>query len=776
VRARRLLALGEALAAEEDLARVRAACGVPRDARARREDRALARAIDAGADAQVRDRVAQNRCVGADCTGRSGERRAAERTTLLAAAREQGPAATRRASARLGASLPAEETIDLLLADLRGELGEAVLLDDEIRTWVGGAGWESLSSLVVSRHPAEAAYLQLRLAGIVADMPIAPAPSRGPTQLDRWADRAFETERDHGWRVSAWEGDLAGAEFAITTAWRPTDGGEPPPPVEGVAVPEHWIARVSATPQWLRAALVLARLRAAGGHEDEGLAIARFAIARAHALELAGALAQARTAVVRVLADGRPWHALALADAWAGAGLEDLVAAASTGVLLEDAVCGGACADDADRDSVARVLGEAWMKATAAAARERALAHRGRIAAVDDCPTLAELLAPDAASETAEALALARDRPRAPELPTRLARALEADPAIACAGRTIAPLLAARSAGVEAARIADLWSHAAQMRASAQLFVHAQLAIIADRPRQSELLAIASAASARVPAGTWRRLAAFALATGRRDIGLMALREALLHRPDLDDSALRLRIAIEAVLDRVRGPAVAGTPAGRESAAREVEAWVGEGTPLQTWSRREQLARTIAREHELSPGARKAVIDTIFPTDELRSRHRGAVAAVSGMPPREDPRPFDLAALELAITTGRAGALPAVTAFFADPRALVDVRLAIARHARDWSAKRRAAIGVASFGSAADRLRAAAALVRAAPEERRRAIVDVLVQVPAALAPSDGPEIARAVGLADDDEALLRVAFSLPFEPGLMIDEAEDAG
>jgi hypothetical protein len=373
-------------------------------------------------------------------------------------------------------------------------------------------------------------------------------------------------------------------------------------------------------------------------------------------------------------------------------------------------------------------------------------------------------------------LVLARDRPDSPALPTRLARALEADPALACAARTVVPLLAAHGAGVEAARVADLWSHAPQMRASSQLFVHAQLAMLADRPRQSELLATAAAASAREPAATWRRLAAFALASGRRDVGLMALREALMHTADLDDPSLRMRLVIEGVLDRVRGPAVAGTVAGREAAAREVDAWVAGGASVQAWSRRDRLARTLARRPGLDAAARAAASAAIFPTDELRSRHAVALAALHGELPTADPPPFDLAALEAAVAGGRVGALPAVTALFAEPAALTEVRLALADHARNWSVRRRAAIGVAVLGGAADRLRAAAALVRAAPAERRRAIVDVLVQVPAALAPVDAPELARAVALADDDEALLRVAFSLPFESALMVgDDAEGA-
>ena len=178
-----------------------------------------------------------------------------------------------------------------------------------------------------------------------------------------------------------------------------------------VPVPTLWSARRRVDPGSLPKLLLLARLRALGGHDDQALEIVVFALAEAHAQGLPGAEALAAAEGRRYLAAGQPWAALAVAGAVPGAASADLTHAAGAALVLARATCEGACAGaDAPRDRIAvrQVFGEPWLLAQEARAEELALARPLAPRPVAGCPDLGELLAPDARGPLAAALAQVR--------------------------------------------------------------------------------------------------------------------------------------------------------------------------------------------------------------------------------------------------------------------------------------------------------------------------------------------------------------------------------
>lgn len=512
-----------------------------------------------------------------------------------------------------------------------------------------------------------------------------------------------------------------------------------------------------------------ARLRHAAGHDRRALEIARYVAARAVAEAVPDADARIAREAAWHLAHGRPWQALAVASVVPHPQSQRAAAAAATALRLTEAFCGGPCNDDGDRVLVERTLGEGWVRERVA---EQLMAsqRRSRAAApVDACPTLGELLAPDATGRLAQALAQVRREPGAPGQGQRLREAIEADLGMGCAGRYAVPLLRAGGHVPSADGLAEMLAHEATLDAPRALTVHAALAMVAGRERQASLLATAAGAVSREPTRTWRDLARHAYATGHRELALRSLREALLHTPELDDPQLRRALVLVGLRGIDEGWSMRETPAGAAEPASFVADLVAHAEPERRWATREALARALAEQAWLDADARQRLAPALWPTPELEQAHavgRAWVGLASDRPPDLEPAdvgPLDLASLELLVVAQKRKQLPAATLVFVEPARMEPLRLALATHGREWVLRWRTAVGLAVYGAPAARARAMAVLLEMAQAGPRQALIELALEDLAVVEP--GPAGLMEAPLLATPEDQLGVVFSLPPDP-----------
>ncbi|HEY0139132.1 MAG TPA: hypothetical protein VGB85_33825, partial [Nannocystis sp.] len=386
-----------------------------------------------------------------------------------------------------------------------------------------------------------------------------------------------------------------------------------------VPVPSLWSARRRVDADSLPKLLLLARLRALGGRDDQALEIALFALAEAYAQGLPGAEAMARAEGRRLLAAGEPWAALAVASAVPGLATADLTHAAGAAIVLAQAACPGGCTDaESARDRVAarQVLGEPWLLAQEGRARELAFARDLPGAPATGCPELGELLAPGARGPLSTALGQARDelthRPRrataetgpkdqasrpataSPETGEALRRAVEADPTMACAGRLVAPLLYAGDHRVAATALAEQLIHAPQEVASGVLALQSELALGLGRRDQADQMLVAAAAASADPGAVWLRAARLGAYVDARHYQLLALRQGLMHVPAAEAAPLRLALVVRSLRDANDAWAARESDVGREALMRGVESYLDNEAPARRWQAREDLANALA--------------------------------------------------------------------------------------------------------------------------------------------------------------------------------------
>ena len=566
-----------------------------------------------------------------------------------------------------------------------------------------------------------------------------------------------------------------------------------------VPVPSLWSARRRVDADSLPKLLLLARLRALGGRDDQALEITLFALAEAHAQGLPGVEAMARAEGHRHLAAGEPWAALAIASAVPGVATADLSHAAGAAIVLGQAACAGGCSGaESARDRVAarQVLGEAWLTAQEARARELAFARERTSVATAGCTELGELLAPGARGPLASALSQSRDeltrRPQrvaagtgpkgqvaaaapAPGPATlearstgeALRRAIEADPTLACAGRLVAPLLYAGDHRVAAAALADQLSHAPQEIAAGVLALQSELALGLGRRDQADQMLIAAAAASADPRAVWLRAARLGALVDARHYQLLALRQGLMHIPAAEAAPLRLALVVRSLRDANDAWAVRESEVGREALLRGVESYLEGEAPARRWQAREDLANALAEHRWADLEAALLIRAALWPEPGLQRQHPAAAArlerALGGVadPPSGSPlAPAELAAA-LAAPKGPAPELPAAALAFVPVDQLEGVRLEIVRHHPDPLQRRRVAIALASSGSAPTRAEALrlllAELARTDPA-RRDAVTDLLLVGLAAASDTAEPMVATS-----DD--LLALVFALTRDP-----------
>lgn len=755
--------IGEGDAALDDLDRVRAACG-EQESRPRRAATAIAAAqVDARVQASLPCR---------DCdvgTDRDLER---DDAAAMARATEQGPLSLRRLAAEHGRELPAATIVELLLADIRGELGFALVDDDELRGWIGELPDDAFVPLLTTRSAPEAAWLRLQLERVLGRSPDGGAVSSAQRML--WADRAAMIDGIVDWRRLAYVDDGTGVEQDLVARWRPQARRDAPsgPVDRDVIAPTsgHWSQRVEPTARSVPELLLYARLRDAAGDRELSLATAIAVLRGAIAAGLPDATTWLQDEVARALAWGRPWRALALASASEQADLEPLRAAAATAVLVEELLCEGPCADGAaDRTAVEVVLGGEWLGATRSKLRELAFARAHARAAAGACPGLDEALVPGARSPLGDALAAARE-PAAVDAAERIAAGIEADPTLVCNARLLLPLLAARGAGPTAARLSELLSHAPELRVAPLLLVGAELALQSGDGMRAAQLGTAAAAAARDAAGAWRELARMAAGHEARDVLRLALRELVLHAHGAEAEAARHAMLIGAIEDGWLAWGPRDTPAGREAVRRHVvEAAAGLPQARRAAWRERLVASLAPRIHDDT--AIEVTIAAVLP-GELLARHPVAATRLGR---RELPRAPAFASdqlLALQVAARRVPELPSWVSSFGAPNSWTHTRVALATHAREWTVRRRLAIGALVLGDARTRASAAAQVVTMAPPGSRVALERVLLERPAALRPDhDGGW--RPTAVVDDDVWLLRVLFALPLAPALWLPEPE---
>lgn len=793
-RASAFAAQGAGRAAEDDMRRADHVCAPPIDPGDRTRLHELRQRVDQAAQAESDAFVRAQRCAGEDCREPGADERIAAVHEAIAKADADGPIALRAAADALDVSLSPEQIARLLRADLHGELGSAIVGDDEVRAWVGGQPWSELAPTLMSQDAETSAYAQLRLGVVMRDLPVAPRRTGGPSEADIWAAHAIEAAGDAAWRVLAWQGDLGSAELALGGRWRPvapsaaaasaSTPGEGPagatataaaaPEVKGVDASSHWSSRVDPDRAALPALLAVARLRHTAGKHDDALAITRDVLARAAGQR--DVTAEASGEAAWHLSWGRPWQALAVALSVPSPRTEAAAAAAASAILLQAAFCGGPCHEDEDLGVVTRVLGEAWVGEERERLDDRALAGTrppARSSAGADqgdgaspCAGLAELLAPDAQGPVAEALrAASRDVRGEPTL-ALYARAFESDVTLACEARWVMPLWAAADGVTSADAVLERLVYGPQVEAPRTLAAHAQLGMIAHRSREAEQAAVAAGATSRDPRAQWIDLMRFADATGSRDLELFAGREALLHTPALHDGALRRALVVERLHDLRRESADLTTPAGLEGFAARLDEHLARFAPGQRWAEREAIARALADEPWVDDAARGQLQRILWPTQELVDAHPIGTRRLAADPGVTTPAPFDAAALSLWARGGKALASP--TRAFLDPGRAAGLRRALSRHAEPWTERWRIAIGLCVYGGDADRAAAVASLLAMSEGDARVALVDLLAAGPAALAPDERVETtglgvaATPVALVAEEDVLVRLLFGLP--------------
>ncbi|TPV93116.1 MAG: hypothetical protein B7733_22340, partial [Myxococcales bacterium FL481] len=494
-RARDLLALGDAVAADHDLRRVVLLCGTSPEPAVRQRDAELWERVEAQSETQVRAQRTLDSAAWLEQT--AGPTPAAnDRVT---------PAQQRERARRERRSLEPAEVIALLVAETRGQTGLELIDDAELRGLIGFGDWSAFAPRLTGLPASLSAYVRVRLAAVLSSVPGAETVAGRDQLLARsvGGGGVADAAPIHRVRVAAVQSSAALSELALRgellgppTPAESADTGSTAvaPPLAASPSVAHWGLGVEVSPRTAGLLALLARLRGARRWDAATLAIARQAIG-------AAGVAEARDEIRRALVHGRPWSALALAAAAPADLGREVWGAIGVALSLQRAVCDGACSEEQrdDRGLASVVLGEAEL----AAFTERAVqtARAGQRPAADSTPVeeaACGAMAQVVLDPSQSALGGILRRSPVDQAPAAwvgiLARALESDPALGCVGRWVTPLLADAMAEVTARTLADRLGMAPELESSAQLELHAQLALVAGQPSRARRLAIESAA------------------------------------------------------------------------------------------------------------------------------------------------------------------------------------------------------------------------------------------------------------------------------------------
>jgi hypothetical protein len=764
-RARVEAELGEALAADLDMRRLALTCPT----RITDEDRGFMASLRPLAQAQARGQ----RTLDASITP-SPDAITIVQSQLdqqLELARKRSPRAMIAFAEAERIELEPEDIAGLLAAEFAGALGPGLITPRRLSAWVGDNDVAAVLVAVDGLPDGVREYALLRLASVRSS-------DRLAGEQQTWIVAAMDAVAGQGpqeaakaWRVAASVGDLGGAEFALNTNLRdmiPT--AEPSADGAVIKPSSHWSRRVPVERRSFDLLLTLARLLELRDQPVLALELRRSVIVAGYEVGLVQVGPAAAEEVLRLLALGRPWQALAVAEVVPGPLIDEVLPAVAASVALARA----AKLDEAiatDRNVVWRALGDSWLEswdprvdAATGGLELRELTTNPR------CPELAQWLVPEQVGPLARvgldpeasklALEAALAQPQAPETGVALARAIESDLGLACS----APLVNLLHAGLHLLALEtldDRLAHAPELSASAQLQLQAEIAAAYGATGRATLLTISAAAESVDPRSMWARAAVAGRSFGAREYTLEALRQVILHSSGLDDAAARRELLLIRLRD-VDSDAILrdGDRKAIEAVREAIRSYLVEAPDSRRWSRLDDLLGALAREPRADATAWARLLEILEPIldDRTSAWHRASIEALTraaSEDPAKDPakdqgtltlRP-ELAAL------GDADAICELAGSASEPQRLLGSAIACGPRAR---------------------AEALAALVEASPTDARANLRALILAGPiAAEVDPDRPGVVHSVPALAREGLSLRVAFNLPLDPVWIITESQ---
>lgn len=763
-RARVEAALGQSLAADADMRRVELLCPNSIDA----DDRALLSSLQPAAAAEARAKhTLEEASLDVDASAVAEREQRLRRELELA--RKRGPRAVATLADAEGMQVAADDVAVLLAAEFAGALGAGLVSHARLSAWVGDNSVEAVSDAIDTLPGGVREYALLRLASVRVH-PDADAMTQA------WivaANGALVGQGPHeaakGWRISASLGELSTAEFALNTNLRDMipPAVEPDAEAEGADAGEgsaaepkrHWSQRVPVDRRSFDLLLTLARLFEERGQTVPALELRRSVLVAGYEVGLAQVAEAAVEEVRRQLILGHPWQALAIAEVVPGPLLDEALPALASAVSLARAAGLGE-AIDADQNIVWRALGDAWVEQWAP--RFDAVRADLDLGDGERCPDIGRWLDPEAEPRLREvgldparsqaAVEAAFAELGAPETGAALAAALESDLALSCS----APVVTLLAAGVHDLRLASLDErlvHAPELAGSLQRQLHAELALAHGEGRRATELTITAAAEARDPRALWARAVRAGLTHGAREYTIEALREVLLHTPDLADPAARRELLLMRLRD-VDGDEDlrSGRASTVEALRAQVAGYLDEVPASQRWARVDALLWRLASESRTDARAWSLLVELVD-LDARAAAHPRASAALLAA--------ARAAGAELALGGGApdAGLQGGAPALLSDTRALCEAAASL-----DGQPLR--LVGAAVGCDPRERAEAHADLLAAAPEATAADLRAAILAGPIALEPEPArPAIVHAVPALLSGELIARIVFDLPLEP-----------
>lgn len=753
-RARAEAELGEPLAADADMRRVALVCPAQIDD----DDRGFMTSLRPQAEAQAKgQRSLPSSLSPTRETITQLDAQLAERLEL---ARKRSPRAMIAVAEAERIQLQPDDVAVLLAAEFAGALGPGFVSARRLSAWVGNNSIEDVTAAIDTLPDGVREYALLRLASVRSSERLA-------AERESWIVAAMDSVAGQGsheaakaWRVAASVGDRSGAEFALNTNLRDMiPVGELGPDGTMVKPSSHWSRRVPVDRRSFDLLLTLARLLELREQPVLALELRRSVIVAGYEVGLAQVGPAAAEEVLRQLALGRPWQALAVAEIVPGPLIDEVFPAiASTLALARAAKLDESIA--ADRNVVWRALGDAWFESwdPRLDAAMAGLDLSNASADGQRCPELGRWLIPEQASELARvgldpevsraAIEAALAQPDALATGVLLTRAIEADLGLACA----APLVNLLHAGPHLLALETLDErliHAPELSASMQLQLQAEIAAAHGADGRAMLLTTSAAAESVDPRAVWARAATAGRSFGVREYTLEALRQVVLHSDGLDDPAARRELLLIRLRDVDHDEVLRdGDGKAIEAIQRAIRDYLDEAPSARRWSRLDELLWALAREPRADALAWTRLREILAPILDAPTvaRHLEAVAALAkreGAGESADPATLP-ARPELALL-GDADSICELASASLDPQRLVGAAIACGPRAR---------------------AEAYAALVEAVAEDARAGVRARILAGPiAAEIDPERPAVLHAVPAWTREGLSLRVAFDLPLDP-----------
>jgi hypothetical protein len=755
-RARVEVALGEALAADADMRRVALACPAQLDD----EDRAFMSSLRPAAQEQAEGQRSLPDSLAP--TREASESLAAQLAEQLELARKRSPRAMIALAQMQRIQLAPDDVAVLLAAEFAGALGPGFVSSRRLSAWVGDNSVIDVIAAIDTLPDGVREYALLRLAGVRSSERLA-------SEREAWIVAAMDSVAGQGphegakaWRVAASVGDLSGAEFALNTNLRDMIPVAEPGSAGTLGKPSsHWSRRVPVDRRSFDLLLTLARLFELREQPVLALELRRAVIVAGYEVGLAQVGPAAADEVLRQLALGRPWQALAVAEVVPGPLVDEVLPVVASALSLARA----AKLDEAlaaDRNVVWRALGDAWFQTWDPRLEAAMEGLKLRDTSDDRCPELGRWLAPEQfelervgldPEASRAAVEAAFSQLDAPATGAALVRAIEADLGLACT----APLVNLLHAGPHALALETLDErliHAPELSASMQLQLHAEVAAAHGADGRALLLTTSAAAESVDPRAVWARAATAGRSYGVREYTLEALRQVILHSDGLDDPAARRELLLIRLRDVDRDEQLrSGDQKSLEAVRAAIQSHLDEAPPARRWALLEDLLWAVASEPRADAIAWTRLREILAPIldEETAARHPDAVAVLA-----------------------QAGTEPASAEANADPNTLA-VRFelaylsdadAICELASSTGIDAQRALGAAIACGARARAEALAALLGLVPEDARANVREHILGGPiAAEIDHEQPGVLRAVPALTREGSSLRVAFGLPLDP-----------